>query len=56
MNIGAPTIEVTTPIGSSVGANNVLETKSADIKNIPPMKSEYKFETSEYGPLTILTI
>lgn len=24
MKIGAPTIEVTTPIGNSVGANNVL--------------------------------
>ena len=40
MKIGAPTIEVTTPMGNSVGANNVLAIKSANIKNIPPKNTE----------------
>ena len=36
MKTGAPTNEVITPIGSSVGANNERERKSENIRNSPP--------------------
>lgn len=49
--MGTPTTEVTIPMGSSAGRNNILESRSATQSKIPPNKALFRIKNRLSLPL-----